>query len=77
MEFKITLKDVIVFLVLAAVCVYCIVQIQILKAEVKYSQNFTAIVNQLNVNTADIKAIAQAVQVVQQKVGIVASQEKK
>ena len=61
MEFKITLKDVIVFLVLAAVCVYCIVQIQTLKAEVKYSQNFTAIVNQLNVNTADIKAIAQAI----------------
>jgi len=76
MEFKITLKDVIVFVIVAAILAYCIVQIQALKAEVKYSQNFTAIVNQLNVNTADIKAIAQAVQVVQQKVGIVAVPQK-
>ena len=67
MEFKVTLKDVIVFIVLAAVLAYCIVQIQALKTEVKYSQNFTAIVNQLNTNTNDIKAIAQAVQAGQQR----------
>jgi len=70
MEFKVTLKDVVLFAVLVALCVYCVFQFAALKAEVKYSQNFTAIVNQLNTNTNDIKAIAQAVQVVQQKVGI-------
>ena len=70
MEFKITLKDVFLFLIVAALFVYCVFQFASLKSEVKYQANFTAIVNQINTNTNDIKAIAQAVQVVQKKVGI-------
>ena len=63
MEFKITLKDVIVFFIITAVFasifVYCTVQFSALKAEVKYSQNFTAIVNQVNQNTKNIGALME------------------
>ena len=41
------------------------VQLIQLRNEVKFSQNFTTIVNQLNQNTTDIRALVRAVQQLQ------------
>jgi len=76
MKFEIDLKSVIFVVLLICGLAFCLAatwlelqsqktEIAKVREELKYSQNFTTIVNQLNQNTADIKAIAQVIQAAQ------------